>query len=51
MIGGCGFCTGLGHCIISSNFTSSPLYFGLEFPQIAFIASMRSRISLKRVPN
>ena len=46
--GGCGFCTGFGHVIIGGNFTNSPVYSGFDFVQIAFIASTRSCITVKR---
>ncbi len=48
-IGGCGFCTGFGQVKIGSKFTNSPWYSAFVLVQIAFIASMRSRMSLKRV--
>ena len=51
MTGGCGFCTGLGHAIISGKLTSSPWYSALLLVQIACIASTRSRTSLARVAN
>ena len=49
MTGGCGFCTGFGHVIIGGKSTISPWYSGLFSVQIFFIASICSRIRLKRV--
>src|SRR6266404_2623264 len=50
-IGGYGFCPGLGQVILSRKSTMSPWYSALDLVQISFIASIRSRISLKRVSN
>ena len=47
--GGCGFCTGFGQVIIAGKSTMSPWYSGFDWVQIAFIASICSRICLKRV--
>ena len=49
MIGGCGFCTGLGQVIIAGKSTISPWYSAVSLVQISFIASICSRIFLKRV--
>src|SRR5258708_10320827 len=51
MIGGCGFCTGVGHAALRGKSTRSPWYSAASLVQISFIASTRSRISLKRVLN
>ena len=48
MTGGCGFWCGLGHVIMGANLTNLPSYSGLDFVQIAFMASTRSRITSKR---
>jgi hypothetical protein len=48
-IGGCGLLTGLGLAIIGSKWTNSPWYSASGFVQISFIASMDSRIRLKRL--
>ena len=49
MTGGCGFCTGFGHIFIFGKSTISPWYSGSSSVQIARIASICSRIRLKRV--
>ena len=46
--GGCGFCAGFGQHQIGSKSTNSPWYSASSCVQIAFIASMRSRMRLKR---
>ena len=48
-IGGCGCCTGFGHDQIGSKSTCLPWYSASSSVQIAFIASIRSRIRPKRV--
>jgi len=49
MTGGFGFCTGFGQVRMFGKSTISPRYSGSDLVQISFIASICSRIFLKRV--
>ncbi len=49
MIGGCGFCSGLGSAQILSKFTNSPWNSASRLVQISFMASTRSRSRRQRV--